>query len=88
MLDNFPSSMLGKIFNNSSKLTVFIDFSNIEKSISLGISPQINSFLFLLTATESTTHNLIPLRIKGIIDVFILFPLAFPQAAIIPECYV
>ena len=68
LFDNFPSSILGKIFNKSFKLTVLIDFSNILKSINLDTSPQINSFLFLLIATESTPHNFTPLKIKGITD--------------------
>ena len=78
--------MLGKILNSSFKLTVLIDFSNISKLINLDTSPQTNSFLFLLIAIESTPHNFTPLKIKGITEVFNLFPLALPQAAIIPEC--
>ena len=84
LLDSFPSSILGKMSNNSFKLTTLIDFSNISKLISLEISPQINSFLFLLIATESTPHNFTPLKMKGITEVFSLFPLAFPHAATIP----
>ena len=83
LLSNLPSSILGKTLSSSVKLTTFTNFSNIVKSISFDVSPQINSFLFLLIATESIPHNFTPLKIKGITEVFSLFPLALPQAATI-----
>ena len=78
---SFHHASVGDLPFNDNSLVKYLIFL---KSINLLASFHKNSLLLIEAPEESFPHNFTPLMMKGITDVFILIPPAFPQAATIP----